>query len=104
MARAAYIACDARSEFLELARLDLETLKYTWLSQDIPWNVSDVEVDPKSGRVVFAVNEDGASAVYLLDGTKRRKLDLPLGIAEHLEFSPDGEQVGFTLARGQRTG
>jgi dipeptidyl aminopeptidase/acylaminoacyl peptidase len=97
--KSAYIACDARSEFLELARLDLETLNYTWLSQDIPWNVSDVEVDPKSGRVVFAVNEDGASAVYLLDGAKRRKLDLPLGITEHFEFSPDGEQLGFTLAR-----
>lgn len=106
--KSAYIACDARSEYLELARLDLETMQYTWLSQDIPWNVSDIAIDSKSGRVAFAVNEDGASSVYLLEGTNRRKLDLPRGIVDHLEFtpegehlafSPDGEQLGFTLAR-----
>ena len=35
----------------------------------------------------------------MLEDGKRREIPLPLGIASNLEFSPDGKQLGFTLAR-----
>lgn len=94
-----YLTSDARSEFLELARLDLTTHSYQWLTSDIPWDVDEIEVEPASGRVAFTVNEDGAGRLYLLDGDQRRPLELPLGIVSSLEFSPDGARLGFTLAR-----
>lgn len=94
-----YITTDAGAEFNRLARYDIATKKYHWLTDDIDWNVSSVVVDDKSGLVVFAVNEDGASRLYLLDGDDRRDLKLPLGIVSSIEFSPDGEQLGFTLSR-----
>jgi len=94
-----YVATDARGEFLELARLDLKSESYTWLSGDIPWDVEEIEVDPKTGLVAFTVNEDGASRLYLLTGDERRPLETPLGIISGLEFSPDSRQLGFTLAR-----
>lgn len=97
--KAAYITTDARGEFLELGRLDLQTMRYDWPAGDLNWDVNALEVDPRSGRVAIAVNADGASQLYLLSGADLRKLDLPLGIASGLEFSPDGKQLGFTLAR-----
>jgi dipeptidyl aminopeptidase/acylaminoacyl peptidase len=96
---AAYVASDAAGEFRQLARVDLKSFEYTWLTADIPWDVDSVEVEPGSGRVAFTINEDGASALFLLEGEKHRRLDLPLGIIGSLEFSPDGKHLGFTLAR-----
>ena len=95
------IASDAGGEFSRLARLDLASQQYTWLTDDIPWDVSDIAVEPITGDIAFVVNEDGASRLYLLspvDGS-RRALKLPLGIVSGLEFSPDGKRLGFTLAR-----
>jgi len=97
--RSAYLTTDARGEFLELAKLDLKSKEYSWPAGDLRWDVSDLEVDPKTGRVAYTTNEDGASALYLLEGDRPRKLDVPLGIVANLEFSPDGAQLGFTLAR-----
>lgn len=99
-----YVATDATSEFSRLARLNLASGKYEWLTADIDWSVSGLEVDPKSGRVAFSVNEDGASRLFMLEPTAagklvRRELKLPLGIVSSLDFSPDGKQLGFTLSR-----
>jgi dipeptidyl aminopeptidase/acylaminoacyl peptidase len=97
--KSVYLTTDARGEFQELARLDLATMQYTWLSEDIPWDVRDLEVDPLTGRVAFTTNEDGASRLFLLEGDNRRLLETPLGIVDSLEFSPDGARLGFTLVR-----
>ena len=95
----AYVSSDARGEFQELARVDLDTFQYTWLTEDLHWDVSAIEVDSTSGRVAFTVNANGASDLYLLTGKDRRRIDLPMGIVSSLEFSPDGKQLGFTLSR-----
>ena len=88
-----------RASLRALARVDLQTFEYTCLSREIPWNVEAIEVDPRSGRVAFTVSEDGGSRLYLLDGDSPRPLYLPLGIVSGIEFSPDGTELGFTLAR-----
>lgn len=97
--KSVYLATDARGEFRQLARLDLETLRYTWLTDNIPWDVDAIEVDPKTGRVAFTVNEDGASVLHLLEGDRTSRVDHPPGVITGLEFSPDGGRLGFTLAR-----
>ncbi|HEX4148336.1 MAG TPA: S9 family peptidase, partial [Pirellulales bacterium] len=97
--RTAYVTTDAEGEFLELMALDLQTQKYRPLARDIPWDATNLEVEPHSGLVAFAVNADGASELYLLEGTKRRRLEIPLGIVDHLDFSPDGKRLGFSLSR-----
>lgn len=94
-----YLACDAQGEFRSLARVDLATQEYTWLTREIPWDVTDVEVDASSGAVALIVNEDGASALYMLDGDKPQRVETPLGVIGGLEFSPDGKSLGFTLAK-----
>ncbi len=103
--RFVFMATDSGSEFRRLGRYDLETGKHTWLSADIPWDVSELEVDRRSGMVAFAVNEDGASRLFLLSPVAgggdmlRRELRLPLSIVSDLEFSPDGGSIGLTIAR-----
>ena len=49
--------------------------------------------------MAFAVNEDGASKLYVMEGEKRLEVPLPLGILSNLDFSQDGQLLGFTLAR-----
>ena len=98
-AKAVYLATDAASEFRQLARLDLATSQYKWLSENIPWDVDGIAVDPHSGRVAFAVNENGASILHLLEGDRSSRVETPLGVMTGLEFSPDGSRLGFTLAR-----
>ena len=99
--RSIFIATDADSEFRRLARLDLANGAYEWLTSDIPWDIADLDVEPRTGTVAFTTNEDGASRLYLLPGGKgpRRDLPLPLGVVAGIEFSPDGLHLGFTLAR-----
>jgi dipeptidyl aminopeptidase/acylaminoacyl peptidase len=117
--KAAWVTCDAPGEFRYLALLDLETFEYHWVTHEIPWDVTAIEVEPETGLAAFTVNEDGASTLYLVAGPmseqQRRQLDrrvgrtmrpgvpvridLPLGIVSSLKFSPDGRQLGFTLAR-----
>lgn len=94
-----YVASDIAGEFRQLARVDLKTFEFQWLTKSIPWDVESIEVDLKTGRVAFGVNEDGASALYLLDGDKPVRVDLPVGVLGGMEFSPDGARLGLTLAR-----
>ena len=94
-----YLTTDIRGEFMELAQLDPKTGEYKWLSADIPWDVSDLEIDDKTGNVAFAANENGQSSLYLIQDGKRRELQIPLGTIDSLDFSPDGKQLGLTLSR-----
>jgi dipeptidyl aminopeptidase/acylaminoacyl peptidase len=105
--RAAFVATDLRGEFQQLARLDVATSEFQWLADEIKWDVGDITVDKRSGTIAFTANEDGASALYLLKpqpGSKPRRLNVPLGIVSGLEFSTDGSQLGFSLARADAPG
>lgn len=97
--KSVYLACDTQGEFRQLGKLEIASGKYEWLAADIEWDVTDIEVEPQSGLVAFAVNADGASRVFTLRGDKKQELSLPLGIVSGLEFSPDGQNLGMTLAR-----
>jgi dipeptidyl aminopeptidase/acylaminoacyl peptidase len=94
------MATDADSEFRRLARFELASQKYSWLTDEIPWDVTDIAVNEESGSVAFTVNEDGATRLFLVGmNDVKHELALPLGIVSGIEFSPDGTRLGFTLAR-----
>ena len=94
-----YLTTDADGEFHQLSAFDLETKQYRTLVDDIPWDVEAIEVSRETGSVAFVFNEDGASKLYVYEDGKATPVDVPLGIIAGLEFSPDGAQLGFTLAR-----
>ncbi|MDZ4779412.1 MAG: S9 family peptidase [Planctomycetia bacterium] len=95
----AFVTCDARGEFQQLAEVDLTTGEYRWLSEDIAWDIDALEVDPETGVLAFTANVDGSNELYLYDGQQIRKIETPLGIIAGLEFSPDGSRLGFTLSK-----
>lgn len=98
--RTVYFTCDVDAEFQRLGAWTRNTESLQWLTADIEWDVSDVEVDSHSGDLAFCVNADGATRLFLyrVATGERQELKIPLGVASGLEFSPDGKQLGFTLA------
>ena len=67
---------------------------------DIDWDVSDAAISKDRKRMAFAVNENGRSAIYLFDPQSRdyRRIDnIPTGVADDVEFSPDGSKLAMTL-------
>lgn len=100
--KAVYLTSDASSEFLQLARLDLGTRKWTWLSDGLDWDVDEFDVDRRSGTIAFLINDNGMSRLFLWNpatGQRRSEFRLPQGVVSGLEFSPSGTALGFTLAR-----
>ncbi len=102
--KAIYLCTDAESEFNRLLRLDLASQETQCLTSDISWDVTDLEVHQETGQVAFLVNEDGASRLFFLEGDQRREVPLPLGVVGSLTFSPDGKQLGLSLARPDAPG
>ena len=67
---------------------------------EIPWNVTDGVISNDRKRMVFAANEDGTSAVYLMDTATReyrRVANIPTGLAFGFAFSPDDKRLAMTL-------
>lgn len=93
------------SEFERLAWQSLQAdgeLKI--ITDDIPWNVESASVSPDRKRMVFIVNENGRSAVYLLDTATHeyRRVDvIPTGRAFGAEFSPNNRRLAMTLNTAQ---
>lgn len=101
------LASDFASEFRQLYRVELtsaERPRAVPLTQDIPWDVTDIEVDRAGGQAALATNEDGGSGLYLLADGQPRRVEIPLGIVSGLEFTPDGRTLGFTLQRPDAPG
>ncbi|MDB5386514.1 MAG: ptpA 1 [Planctomycetaceae bacterium] len=97
-----YLTSDAIGEFQHLARVNLKDMSYEWLTQDIPWDIDHLELDPRTGQLAFTANEEGSSVLYVFDpaakDSPRRKLATPQGVISGPEFSPTSTELGFTLA------
>ncbi|MEX2025731.1 MAG: acetylxylan esterase, partial [Pirellulaceae bacterium] len=98
--RTYYLTTDAGSEYRRLARASIDKpAHYEYLTDDLKWDVDDIEVSTTADRLAFTINEDGASRLFLIENGKRREIPLPMGVASGLELSPDETRLGFTLAR-----
>ncbi len=89
------------SEFRRLAWQPLEAgADVEVVSGDIDWDVSGAIISRDRKRMAFVTNENGRSAIYLLDPRSRqyRRVDnIPVGVAGNMEFSPDGRKLAMTL-------
>ncbi|MGH2535359.1 MAG: S9 family peptidase [Thermomicrobiales bacterium] len=86
-------------EFVALLRFDLATHQQTILV-DAPWDIEDFAVATRGGWLAYAVNEDGASRLtlrHLATGEERPVTGLPLGVADGLTWSHDGDRLAFRL-------
>ncbi len=100
-----YVTSDEGSEFKHLRLLDTTTRQAEVLTGDIPWDVQGVELSHDGRTLAFTVNEDGISALYLMDTTtraRRKVSDLPAGQVWGLRFHPRRAQLAMTI-NGSRT-
>jgi len=95
-----FIATDKDSEFQRLARVDLATKSFTFLTTHLPWDVDEFEPSPDGKTIAFITNEDGVGVLHLLDtksGKEIRAPKLPLGIPSNLDWHENGRDLAFNL-------
>ncbi|MCC6918665.1 MAG: S9 family peptidase [Alphaproteobacteria bacterium] len=98
---------DEGREFQTLTRYTLAGGAKTLISGDIAWDVETFDISPDGALVAFAVNDNGASRIYIrrtADNTDAPAPQLPAGEIGGLDFSPDGTKLGFGLAWAKSAG
>lgn len=98
-ASAVYAASDRGSEFKRLVRIDAATGEETAL-HDALWDAADLSLSPDGRTLAYTTNEAGASKIRLLDTRSGKTIagpELALGVVQSLDWSHDGQQLGFTL-------
>ena len=96
-----WVLTDRGSEFTQLAWQPLtEGAEAQIVTTNINWNVTGAVISHDRKRMAFSVNENGRSAVYLLDTATRkyRRIEsIPTGVAGAIEFSPNDQRLAMTL-------
>jgi dipeptidyl aminopeptidase/acylaminoacyl peptidase len=104
--RGIYTTTDRDGEFRRLVRLDVATGATTPLSADIEWDVEQFALSRDGRMLAFAVNEAGASRLYLMETATRdaRRVDgVPTGVIGALSWHPAGGELGFSMASARST-
>lgn len=70
--RGVYLVTNRRADYRQLAYLDLSTMKYTFLSEPVRWDVEEFALSPDGKTIAFVANEDGIARLYLLDVQSRK--------------------------------
>jgi dienelactone hydrolase len=93
-----YLATDARGEFRELAKVNLENGKYDWLSEGLKGNVEEIEL--AEGNVVFTANVDGYSSLNFISAKHgiRYIVPSPRGMMSGLEYNESKGLIACTLS------
>lgn len=95
-----YVTTDKDSDFIRLARLDLDTEAYTYLTRDIPWDVEGFDLSDDGRFLAFTTNEDGISRLHIRDLQRRKELPvpaLPPGLIAGLDFRPQSSEFAFVV-------
>jgi len=94
-----YFTSDQDSEFQRLAYMDLHTHKVKVITPDLRWDVDEFDLSKDGRYIAFASNEDGISALHVLDTKNDKEMPgpkLPAGVAEGIKWR-DNHEFAFTL-------
>ncbi|HJZ91518.1 MAG TPA: S9 family peptidase [Gemmataceae bacterium] len=95
-----FVTTDKDSEFHRLARINLESGKHAFLTDDIKWDVEEFELSPDGKTIAFVANEDGVGKLHLIEAdTGKQKLvrKLPPGSVGGLEWHKNGKDLGLGI-------
>jgi dipeptidyl aminopeptidase/acylaminoacyl peptidase len=99
--RGVYVITDKDSEFQRLAYVDLASWQHTYLTADIPWDISNLDLSDDGRSLAFVSNEEGVSVLHLMD-TATRKFKpapkLPPGVIFGLSWHKNSRDLGFTMS------
>jgi dipeptidyl aminopeptidase/acylaminoacyl peptidase len=95
-----YAITDRDSEFRRLARIDVATHRYTFLTAQIPWDIFEAQLSPDGRITAVTANEDGKTTLRLIDAVSGREKPLPgfpLGYVIDLHWHRNSRDLGFSL-------
>jgi dipeptidyl aminopeptidase/acylaminoacyl peptidase len=95
-----YLTTDKGSEFQRLVYIDLAAKQMKVLSSNIPWDVDEFALSYDGKSIAFVTNEDGLSALHLLDTATGRELPvpkLPVGLVGSLRWHRNNHDLAFGL-------
>jgi len=98
--RTVYLTTDQNSDFLRLARLDSASGAITVLTDGLSGDVEEFALSPDGAVVAFLVNQDGQSALHLLDvasGQERPSPKIATGVVNNLRWHRNSVDLAFDL-------
>ena len=98
---------DLGSDVRRLAEFDAEDGSHIELTPNLKWEVESFDISPDGNLIAYQVNEDGFSALRILDRRAGREIavpKLPAGVITGMGFSPDGRQIGFSMTTARSAG
>ena len=102
-----FVTTDLDSEFHRLAFIDLAARETTFLTKDLKGDVESLALAEDGKRLVFGVNEAGASRLYLMDTATREYRavsGIPVGVIGSAGWHEGGRHFAFTLSSASISG
>ena len=99
--RSVLVLTDRDSEFQRLARIDLDSLKTSYLTSSLGWDINLMAPSEDGRFIAFTINEAGISRLYLFDAASARVRSMegiPAGVLTGLRFDALDREIGFALA------
>ena len=95
-----YVTTDKGSEFQRLVYIDFMDKRMKVLTPDIRWDVDEFDLSHDGERIAFTTNEEGVSALHLLETATGRELPapkLPVGLMGSLLWHRNNHELAFGL-------
>jgi len=95
-----YAITDHDSEFQRVARIDIATHRYTYLTAHIPWDISEAQLSPNGKMLAVTSNENGVTTLHLIDavtGSEKPLPGFPPGYVIDLHWHQNSRDLGFSL-------
>ncbi len=102
-----YFTSDKDSEFQRLMYMDLESKQTKVLTANIPWDLDEFALSQDGKRIAFVSNEEGLSALHLLDTSTKKELavpKLPVGLVSGLIWHRNGRDLAFGISSASSPG
>jgi dipeptidyl aminopeptidase/acylaminoacyl peptidase len=96
-----YFTSDKDSEFQRLMYMDLESKQAKVLTANIPWDLDEFALSWDGKKIAFVSNEEGLSALHLLDAGTGKELPvpkLPVGLVSGLIWHRNGRDLAFGIS------
>jgi len=102
-----YFTSDKDSEFQRLMYMDLESKQTKVLTANIPWDLDEFALSRDGKKIAFISNEEGLSALHLLDTSTKKELPvpkLPVGLVSGLIWHRNGRDLAFGISSASSPG
>jgi dipeptidyl aminopeptidase/acylaminoacyl peptidase len=102
-----YFTSDKDSEFQRLVYMDLASKQTKVLTANIPWDLDEFALSWDGKKIAFITNEDGLSALHLLDAGMGKELPvpkLPVGLVSGLIWHKNGRDLAFGISSASSPG